>query len=81
MLPKGLEFGKAVIELDALEHVAGEVRPLQVQLEERGPARGRERRPRLESEVLDVEVPQGRALRRQGHHVRAGEQGLSPGPE
>ena len=75
-----MEFGKAVIELDALEHVAGEVRPLQVQLEERGPARGGERGPRLEPEVLDVEVPQRRALRGQRHHVRAGEEGLPPGP-
>ena len=75
------------MQLDALEHVAREMRPLQVQLEERGPAprlgRGRgaaERRPRLQSQVFDVQVLQSRALRGERRDVRARQKGLSPRP-
>ena len=68
------------MQLDALEHVAREVRPLEVQLDERGPARGGERRPRLQSQVLGVQVPQARALRGERDDVRARQEGLPARP-
>ena len=79
-VPKCLKIGNAVVQLDALEHVARQMSPLEIKLEQRDPSRSGKRRPRLQSEVLDVQVLQSRALSGQCDDVRARQKGLSAGP-